>query len=227
MVSLVMREPDLVAILTDILCQRPLARAIRWRSAAGYEAHSAQGACRPCVIAARRAPENAKRACDEGGRRVRFDERYRINERAVAKVEHHRVDALERGAYCVAGGASPGGRLSMPTLIADVSHDALLTRDDTIGPLAAVIAFKGFDEGLRLANDTPYGLAAYLCSSDPATIERASRALEAGTVGINTGAVTTPLAPVGGIKMSGYGREGSAHGLAEYQSLKYVCQAGL
>src|SRR5690606_30154848 len=164
-----MREPDLVAILTDILCQRPLARAIRWRSAAGYEAHSAQGACRPCVIAARRAPENAKRACDEGGRRVRFDERYRINERAVAKVEHHRVDALERGAYCVAGGASPGGRLSMPTLIADVSHDALLTRDDTIGPLAAVIAFKGFDEGLRLANDTPYGLAAYLCSSDPAT----------------------------------------------------------
>ncbi len=150
-----------------------------------------------------------------------------IDERAVAKVERHREDALERGAYCVAGGASPGGRLSMPTLIADVPHDALLTREETFGPLAAVIAFRSFDEGLRLANDTPYGLAAYLCSSDPATIERASRALEAGTVGINTGAVTTPLAPVGGIKMSGYGREGSAHGLAEYQSLKYVCQAGL
>ncbi|HEX6997716.1 MAG TPA: NAD-dependent succinate-semialdehyde dehydrogenase [Gammaproteobacteria bacterium] len=150
-----------------------------------------------------------------------------IDERAVAKVERHREDALARGACCVAGGPSPGARIALPTLLADAPADGLFTREETFGPLAAVIAFADVDEGIRLANDTPFGLAAYLCSSDPAIIARASRALEAGTVGINTGAVTTPFAPVGGVKMSGYGREGSAHGLAEYQNLKYVCHAGL
>ncbi|MBN1239241.1 MAG: NAD-dependent succinate-semialdehyde dehydrogenase [Gammaproteobacteria bacterium] len=150
-----------------------------------------------------------------------------IDDRTLLKVDRHREDALARGARCIVGGASPGGRLSIPTLLADAPADALFTREETFGPLAAVVAFSSVEEAIRLANDTPYGLAAYLCSSDPATIDRVSRRLETGTVGINTGAVATPLAPVGGVKLSGLGREGSAHGLAEYQNLKYLCHAGL
>src|SRR5690606_10294762 len=123
-----------------------------------------------------------------------------IDEDAVEKVEQHREDAIARGAYCVAGGPSPGGRLSIPTLIAGAPPDALFTREETFGPLAGVIAFDTFEEGIRMANDTPYGLASYICSSDPATIARASRALEFGMVGINTGVISTPVAPFGGVK---------------------------
>ena len=95
------------------------------------------------------------------------------------------------------------------------------------GPLAGVIPFDTLEDGLRLANDTPFGLAAYLCAQDPATIARVSRGLESGMVGINTGLISTPHAPFGGVKMSGLGREGSHHGLEEYLNVKYVCQAGL
>jgi len=150
-----------------------------------------------------------------------------INEGAVAKVDEHREEALSHGARCIAGGSSPGGRLSVPTLLADAPADALFTREETFGPLAGVIAFSSIEDAIRLANDTPFGLAAYLCSADPTTISRVARALQTGMVGINTGLISTPLAPFGGVKMSGLGREGSAHGLAEYQNLKYLCQAGL
>lgn len=150
-----------------------------------------------------------------------------IDERAIAKIDEHREDALQRGAQLLAGGGSPGGRLSPPTLLGAVPQDAIITREETFGPLAGVIAFNTLEEGVRLANDTPFGLAAYFCSSDPATIARVGRDLESGIVGINTGLISTPLAPFGGVKMSGLGREGSMHGLAEYQNLKYICHAGL
>lgn len=150
-----------------------------------------------------------------------------IDERAVAKVDSHREEALKAGAHIVAGGVSPGGRLAIPTLLGGVASDAQLAREETFGPLAGVITFDTVEESITLANDTPFGLAAYLCSSDPGTIARVARDLETGMVGINTGLISTPLAPFGGVKMSGLGREGSHHGLAEYQNLKYLCHAGL
>ncbi|MBU0556923.1 MAG: NAD-dependent succinate-semialdehyde dehydrogenase [Alphaproteobacteria bacterium] len=150
-----------------------------------------------------------------------------IDERAVAKIDEHREDALRHGGRLLAGGECPGGRIALPTLVGDVAPDALLAREETFGPLAGVIGFASVEDGVRLANDTPFGLAAYLCSSDPATIARVGRDLETGIVGINTGLISTPYAPFGGVKLSGLGREGSHHGLAEYQNLKYLCHAGL
>jgi len=150
-----------------------------------------------------------------------------IDRRAIAKIEAHRADALGSGAQLLAGGGSPGGRLAQPTLLANVAGDALLTREETFGPLAGVIEFDTLEQGVALANATPFGLAAYLCSSDPATIARVSAALECGMVGINTGLISSAHAPFGGVKMSGLGREGSHHGLEEYLNIKYLCQAGL
>jgi succinate-semialdehyde dehydrogenase/glutarate-semialdehyde dehydrogenase len=150
-----------------------------------------------------------------------------IDEAAVAKVDQHLDDAVAGGANILVGGRSGGGRIAAPTLLQGVRTDALVTREETFGPLAAVIAFGAVEEGLKLANDTPFGLAAYVCSSSPATIARASRGIESGMVGINTGLISTAVAPFGGVKLSGLGREGSRHGLDEYLSLKYLCQAGL
>ena len=150
-----------------------------------------------------------------------------IDAPAIAKVAEHRDEALARGATCLAGGDESDGRLFAPTLLGGVPGDALLAREETFGPLAGVIGFTTLEEGLELANATPFGLAAYLCSQDPATIERATRGLESGMVGINTGLISSPHAPFGGVKMSGLGREGSHHGLEEYLNIKYVCQAGL
>jgi succinate-semialdehyde dehydrogenase/glutarate-semialdehyde dehydrogenase len=150
-----------------------------------------------------------------------------IDTAAVEKVAEHRDEALAHGARAIAGGGNAEGTLFQPTLIADVAADALLTQEETFGPLAAVIAFDTVEQGIALANATPFGLAAYLCSQDPATIARVSRALEYGMVGINTGLISTAHAPFGGVKMSGLGREGSHHGLEEYLNIKYLCQAGL
>lgn len=150
-----------------------------------------------------------------------------IDEAGVAKVDEHLADALAHGAEIVAGGQSRGDRLSPPTLLSGVAPDAALTREETFGPLAGVIQFERIDEGLRRANDTPFGLAAYFCSSSPATIATASRGIESGMVGINTGLISSAVVPFGGVKMSGLGREGSRYGLDEYLNLKYICQAGL
>jgi succinate-semialdehyde dehydrogenase/glutarate-semialdehyde dehydrogenase len=150
-----------------------------------------------------------------------------IDSAGIEKVAEHRDDALSRGATCLAGGGAAEGRLFAPTLIGGVPTDALLAREETFGPLAGVIGFATLEEGLALANATPFGLAAYVCSQDPATIDRATRGLESGMVGINTGLISSPHAPFGGVKMSGLGKEGSHHGLEEYLNVKYVCQAGL
>lgn len=150
-----------------------------------------------------------------------------IDDPGVAKVAEHRDEAIGRGARLVAGGFDGQGRVFVPTLLADVPPDARLANEETFGPLAGVIAFDTLEEGIRLANATEFGLAAYLCSQDPATIARVSRALESGMVGINTGLISTPHAPFGGVKMSGLGKEGSHHGLEEYLNVKYLCHAGL
>jgi succinate-semialdehyde dehydrogenase/glutarate-semialdehyde dehydrogenase len=149
-----------------------------------------------------------------------------IDDAGVDKVEEHRDEALKRGARELAGGSAEG-RVFAPTLLADVPQDALLTQEETFGPLAGVIGFATVEEAIRLANATPFGLAAYMCSQDPATIARVSRAIESGMVGINTGLISTAHAPFGGVKMSGLGKEGSHHGLEEYLNIKYLCHAGL
>ncbi|MCW3837690.1 NAD-dependent succinate-semialdehyde dehydrogenase [Sphingomonas canadensis] len=145
----------------------------------------------------------------------------------VAKVEEHLDEAVAGGGKLLIGGKAAGGRLMPPTLVRDVAADALLTREETFGPLAGVIPFDTIEQGVALANATPFGLAAYMCSSDPATIARVGRDIESGMVGINTGLISTAVVPFGGVKMSGLGREGSRHGLAEYLNMKYLCHAGL
>ena len=150
-----------------------------------------------------------------------------IDDDGKAKVLEHRDQALGAGARVVGGGADLGGRLVCPTLLADVPADALLTREETFGPLAGVVSFDTVEQAIRLANDTPFGLAAYFCSQDPKTIARVSRGLESGMVGINTGLISNPAAPFGGVKMSGIGREGSHLGIEEYLNVKYLCEANL
>jgi succinate-semialdehyde dehydrogenase/glutarate-semialdehyde dehydrogenase len=150
-----------------------------------------------------------------------------IDEAGVAKVQEHLEDALGGGAELVAGARAQGGRLCPPALVSGLRPDALLTREETFGPLAGVIAFDSLEEGLAMANDTPFGLAAYVCSTSPATIARACRGIESGMVGINTGLISTAVAPFGGVKQSGLGREGSRHGIDEYLNLKYLCEARL
>ena len=150
-----------------------------------------------------------------------------INRRAVDKVERHLDDAVDRGAQIACGGKAMDTLLSPPTLLHGVTSDALLTREETFGPLAGIVGFDTYDEALAMANDTPFGLAAYLCSTSERTIARAGRDLETGMVGINTGLISTAVAPFGGVKLSGLGREGSHHGIAEYLNVKYLCHAGL
>jgi succinate-semialdehyde dehydrogenase/glutarate-semialdehyde dehydrogenase len=150
-----------------------------------------------------------------------------IDQAGKDKVAEHRDDAIARGARPVAGGGELADRLFSPALLADVPADAKLAHEETFGPLAGVIGFATVEEGVKLANTTEFGLAAYLCSQDPGTIAAVSRSLESGMVGINTGLISTPHVPFGGVKMSGLGKEGSHHGLEEYLAIKYLCHAGL
>jgi succinate-semialdehyde dehydrogenase / glutarate-semialdehyde dehydrogenase len=152
-----------------------------------------------------------------------------IDEAAVAKAREHVADALARGAVQVVGGNGDGlgPRFFRPTVLSDVPADALAAREETFGPVAPIIKFENESEVLELANDSPFGLAAYLFSRDLGQVWRVSEALEAGMVGVNTGLISTAVAPFGGIKMSGLGREGSRYGLDEYQEIKYVAHAGL
>jgi succinate-semialdehyde dehydrogenase/glutarate-semialdehyde dehydrogenase len=148
-----------------------------------------------------------------------------IDEAAVAKVEEHLADALAGGATVLAGGGrSPlGGTFFQPTVIANVKADMKLAREETFGPLAGVIRFKEEAEAIRLANDSEFGLASYFYSRDLSRVWRVAEALEAGMVGINTGLVSTEVAPFGGVKMSGLGREGSKYGLEDFMETKYLC----
>jgi succinate-semialdehyde dehydrogenase / glutarate-semialdehyde dehydrogenase len=148
-----------------------------------------------------------------------------INQAAVQKVKRHYEDALSKGAEHVAGPAPDGkqGNFVPPVLITGVTADMELCHDETFGPLAAVIRFETEEEALKIANDTPYGLAAYFYSRDVHRVWRVADALEAGIIGVNEGAISNATAPFGGVKASGLGREGSRHGLDEYTELKYLC----
>jgi succinate-semialdehyde dehydrogenase/glutarate-semialdehyde dehydrogenase len=148
-----------------------------------------------------------------------------IDEAAVEKVEEHLKDALAGGARLLAGGhRSPlGGTFFEPTVIADVKADMKLAREETFGPLAGVIRFTEEEEAVRLANDSEFGLASYFYSRDLSRVWRVAEALEAGMVGINTGLISTEVAPFGGVKQSGLGREGSKYGLEDYMEVKYLC----
>ncbi|WP_046241775.1 NAD-dependent succinate-semialdehyde dehydrogenase, partial [Delftia tsuruhatensis] len=148
-----------------------------------------------------------------------------INEAAVQKVESHVADALSKGARLLAGGRRPvpGQLFFEPTLLVDVNDSMQVCEEETFGPLAPLFRFHDEDEVVRRANDTIYGLAAYLFTNDNRRIWRVSRALEYGMVGINTGLISNEVAPFGGVKQSGLGREGSRHGIEEYLETKYLC----
>jgi len=153
-----------------------------------------------------------------------------INARAVEKIERHVSDAVKRGARVLTGGkrlSQIGPNYYAPTVLADATPDMQLSCEETFGPVVPLFRFDDEAEAIRAANDTPFGLASYFYSQSAKRIDRVSRLLEAGIVGINEGALASEAAPFGGVKESGYGREGSKYGLDDYLSIKYLCQGGL
>ncbi len=152
-----------------------------------------------------------------------------INAEAVLKVEEHIADAVARGATVIAGGQrhAKGGTFFQPTLLAGVPTEALIFREETFGPVAPLFRFHTEEEAIRLANDTEFGLAAYFYTRDVGRIFRLAEALEYGMVGINEGIISTEVAPFGGVKSSGLGREGSKYGIEEYLEIKYLALGGI
>jgi succinate-semialdehyde dehydrogenase/glutarate-semialdehyde dehydrogenase len=138
-----------------------------------------------------------------------------IDDKAVAKVEEHISDALSKGARVVVGGKrhSRGGRFFEPTVLADVTPAMMVAREETFGPVAPLFRFKTDDEAVAIANDTEFGLAAYFYARDIRRVWRAAEGIESGMIGINTGIISTEVAPFGGVKQSGLGREGSKYGI--------------
>lgn len=148
-----------------------------------------------------------------------------IDEKAVSKVEKHLADALSKGAQVLTGGQrhALGGTFFEPTVITEAKPGMLLAKEETFGPLAPLFRFRDETEVIQMANDTEFGLAAYFYARDLGRVWRVAEALEYGMVGINTGLISTEVAPFGGVKSSGLGREGSHHGIDEYLELKYLC----
>ena len=152
-----------------------------------------------------------------------------ISQPAVEKVEHHIDDALAKGAQLRCGGArhEKGGNFFQPTVLTGVRPEMVVSSEETFGPLAPIYRFSTDDEVIRLANDTESGLASYFYTRDSRRIWKLAEALEYGMVGINTGFISTEVAPFGGVKESGTGREGSRHGIEEYLELKYLCMGDI
>ncbi|WP_423358825.1 NADP-dependent succinate-semialdehyde dehydrogenase [Pseudomonas citronellolis] len=148
-----------------------------------------------------------------------------IDAKAVAKVEEHIADAVSKGAKVVAGGKphALGGTFFEPTILVDVPNDAAVAKEETFGPLAPLFRFKDEAEVIAMSNDTEFGLAAYFYARDLGRVFRVGEALEYGIVGINTGIISNEVAPFGGIKASGLGREGSKYGIEDYLEIKYLC----
>jgi succinate-semialdehyde dehydrogenase/glutarate-semialdehyde dehydrogenase len=148
-----------------------------------------------------------------------------INEEAVEKVEAHIADAVSKGAKVIVGGKRHelGGTFFEPTLLTNVTREMRCASEETFGPLAPLFSFSTEQEAIAMANDTEYGLASYFYTRDLGRAWRVSEALEYGMVGVNSGIISNPVAPFGGVKQSGIGREGSRYGLDEYLELKYVC----
>lgn len=152
-----------------------------------------------------------------------------IDAAAVNKVQEHISDAIALGAKVLTGGEphALGGHFFQPTILINVSSEAKLMREETFGPVAPLIRFSTEDEVVAMANDTPFGLAAYFYTGSYERAWRVSEALECGIVGLNEGIISTELAPFGGIKESGVGREGSKYGIEDYMEVKYICAGGL
>jgi len=152
-----------------------------------------------------------------------------IDAKALAKVENHIADAKSKGAKVITGGRrhALGGTFYEPTVLTDVSRDMILSREETFGPVAPLFRVDTDEEAVKLANDTEFGLAAYVYTRDLARSWRVTEALEYGIVGLNTGLISTEVAPFGGVKESGSGREGSKYGLLEFTELKYICVGGI
>ncbi|TGN98685.1 MULTISPECIES: NAD-dependent succinate-semialdehyde dehydrogenase [unclassified Burkholderia] len=152
-----------------------------------------------------------------------------INEEAVLKLEQHIADARAKGAQVATGGRRHpmGGLFFEPTVLTDVPRDALIFSEETFGPVAPLFRFDTEDEAIALANDTPFGLASYVYTRDVGRIFRVVEGLDFGMVGVNEGLISTEVAPFGGVKLSGLGREGSKYGIDEYLEIKYVALGGL
>lgn len=150
-----------------------------------------------------------------------------INAAAIAKVEDHLSDALSKGAKVATGGArhEKGGTFYQPTVLTDMTKDMKISTEETFGPLAPLFKFEDESEAVALANDSEFGLAGYFYARDLSRVWRVAEALETGMVGINTGMISTEVAPFGGIKQSGLGREGSKYGIEDYLEIKYLCMS--
>ena len=152
-----------------------------------------------------------------------------IDMKAVEKVELHIADATAKGAKVVAGGSRHelGRSFFQPTLLSDVTTEMVITREETFGPVAPLFRFKDEAEAIRMANDTEFGLAAYFYARDIGRIWRVAEGLEYGIVGINEGIISNEVAPFGGVKESGIGREGSKYGMDDFLEIKYLCMGGI
>ena len=148
-----------------------------------------------------------------------------INEAAVEKVEEHIADAVAKGGKVIQGGKRHelGGTFFEPTIITGATRDMVFSQDETFGPMAPLFKFDTVDEVIELANDTIFGLASYFYAKDLSRVTKVQEALEYGMVGVNTGLISTEVAPFGGVKQSGLGREGSRHGMDEFMEMKYIC----
>lgn len=152
-----------------------------------------------------------------------------IDDAAIVKVQEHVKDALDKGARINVGGQAHalGGRFFQPTVLSNISEDMLCMKEETFGPLAPVVKFTDENHVVELANNTEYGLASYFYSRDVGRIFRVAEALEYGMVGVNTGLISNEVAPFGGVKQSGLGREGSVYGMDDFMEMKYVCLGGI
>jgi succinate-semialdehyde dehydrogenase/glutarate-semialdehyde dehydrogenase len=152
-----------------------------------------------------------------------------INKAALEKVEEHVADAIAHGAKVVLGGKrhARGGTFYEPTIMTEVTAAMMVAREETFGPVAPLFRFRSEEEVVAMANDTPFGLAAYFYARDIGRVWRVAEALECGIIGINEGIISNEVAPFGGVKESGIGREGSEHGVEEFLELKYLLMGGV
>ena len=151
-----------------------------------------------------------------------------INTDAITKVQEHVADALAKGAKVLVGGGEPlqgPGNFLPPTIVTGATQDMLFSKDETFGPLAPLFKFDTVDDVIAMANDTIFGLASYFYAKDLSRVYKVAEALEYGIVGVNTGIISTEVAPFGGVKQSGLGREGSHHGIEDYLEIKYICMS--